>query len=125
VSPGNEAGPRLGTEGAARIAAGDNTKSTAPTDNLAVTRADWDALLAQVAGPDDPTFRAASLLADSWGPALAAADRLGYARGYSDGYGAAELEMANAWRAVAGKVEKGLKATPTREVLAARRGEAG
>ena len=119
TAPGNDRGRPQRTDAPHSV----NPTSSKSTDKLAVTRGDWDALLAGISSHEDPTFRAAEMLADAWGPALAAADRMGYERGYTYGYRAAEKEMADAWHQVASKIERELKATPTREQLAKRRGE--
>jgi hypothetical protein len=58
---------------------------------------DFLAHLADCTGPDDPTFRAVSLLADAWGPALNRSYRLGFDNGYAAGFWEAEHDMARAW----------------------------
>ena len=97
----DESGPKAAPE--------DVPTSVPPSVNATT---DFFALLAECSGPDDRTFRAASLLADAWGPALARADRLGFERGYTAGFYDAEREMADAW-ARAAKPIRDVQARPT------------
>lgn len=83
---------------------------------------DFLAYLAEPSGPDDPTFRAASLLADAWGPALDRSYRLGWENGYAAGFYEAEKDMAEAWAKAARPIRAAL-AQPTWEQLQRRRGE--
>lgn len=69
---------------------------------------DFFAYLAEATGPDDPIFRAASLVADAWAPALDRSYRIGYENGYAAGFYEAEQDMARAWA---------MAAKPIRDVL--------
>lgn len=73
-------------------------------------------------GPDDPGWRAAEVLSETWSPALGASYQLGYARGHAAGQREAEREMQVAWSAAVRTV-KPVLAQPTREELDRRRGE--
>jgi flagellar biosynthesis/type III secretory pathway protein FliH len=50
------------------------------------------------------THRAATLLADAWGPALEREYRRGRAEGYRIGYQQAEADMAASWHAMWEKI---------------------
>lgn len=78
--------------------------------------------LAACTGLDDPVFRAASQLADAWGPALARAERIGFENGRIVGRAEAEREMAESWRAAV-KPIRAVLAQPTQAEMAIIRGE--
>ncbi len=83
---------------------------------------EFNALLVNATGPEDPQFRAACLLADAWGPALDRSYRLGYENGYVAGFYEAEKREADEWRAVAEAITPVLR-MPKQDELRARRGE--
>lgn len=78
------------------------------TPSVRATR-QFFATLAEATSIDDPLFRAASLLADAWQPALARSYRLGYDNGYAAGFYEAEQDMAASWAAAAAPIRDTLK----------------
>lgn len=86
------------------------------------TVTDIFAAVAAATGPDDPVFRAASLLADAWQPALNCSYRLGYENGYAAGFYEAEQDMAAAW-AKAARLVRDTLSMPTHAELLKIRGE--
>ena len=68
-------------------------------------------------------FRAVSLLADAWQPALNRSYTLGYENGYTAGFYDAERDMAAAWAKAATPVRETLR-QPSFGELAELRGEA-
>lgn len=89
-----------------------------------MTGEEFRILLEACTGPDDPAFRAASLLADAWQPALDRSYRLGYENGYAAGFWEAEQDMQRAWENAAQPIRDTL-AQPTRADLLERRDGAG
>lgn len=89
------------------------------TSSVSATR-EFDDMLAGCTGPEDPTYRAASLLSAAWEPALSASYRLGREDGYAAGHAAAEAEMAAAWHRVYVDVKNVLR-QPTLDELRRRR----
>ena len=75
-------------------------------------------------GPADPHWRAVQLLADYWGPALAAAQRLGFDLGYREGLVAGRCEESDAWNKIIGTWRETIK-RPMFAELQRRRGESG
>lgn len=68
----------------------------------------FEDMLTGCTDPDDPTYRAASLLSAAWEPALSASYELGYANGREDGYREAERDMAESWRVMSQSVRRTL-----------------
>lgn len=112
----------MSTDSEGRPAAnGPAPESQNDTASISATT-DFFGTLAEATGPDDPVFRAASLLADAWQPALNRSYRLGFENGYAAGLYEAEQDMAAAWAKAARPIREVLK-QPTRDELARRRGE--
>lgn len=82
--------------------------------------ADFDALLGQCVGLDDPRWRAVELVVDAWQPALAASYRLGHENGHAAGYGEAERDDAEGWRRMAESVRRTLAAPRHKDLSTAR-----
>lgn len=105
MSPPNEQGPGLGTETLSKSIVGDDTASIrfAPRSN-GEARQLVHAITGKPAPDGDPQriFRAAELLADSWGPALDAAMRTGYETGFDVGWLAGRDDERTAWNQLIG-----------------------
>lgn len=69
-----------------------------------------------VTADDDSYGRAAQLLADAWGPALAAAQCLGYERGYARGHADAESAMAISWAELVRQVRDGARCPSAKDL---------